>query len=239
VTRLAVAVNPTAHQGHADGAGARVLARLRERGVEVVEVSGSDFSDALARARAAVAAGVDALVVVAEGSGNDFARALALPVHEPAGAVELILRRLDAGVRVVDAVRASVPGRAQDARWFCGVLSAGLDAAVNARANALRRPRGRARYAVAVLDELRRFEPFGYRVTTDGAPWESRGTLVAVANGPSIGGGIRIAPAARIADGELVGPLPLEVRIVPGALHVPAPLDTGSSASAFPADAPT
>ncbi|PJI85562.1 diacylglycerol/lipid kinase family protein [Luteimicrobium subarcticum] len=241
MTRLGVVVNPTADRGRADRVGARVHARLRERGVEVVELSGATFADSLARARAAVAGehgdldglvvvggdgmvhlGVNAVAgtstplgIVAAGSGNDFARALGLPVRDPDGAVATILRTLELGGRTVDAarVRALEGGHVEGGteRWFCGVLSAGLDAAVNARANGMRRPRGRAKYAVAALAELRRFVPFGYRVTSDGTVWESPGTLVAVANGPAIGGGIRIAPDARVDDGlldvVLAGPL--------------------------------
>jgi diacylglycerol kinase (ATP) len=242
---LGVVVNPTADRGHADRAGVRTLARLRERGHEVRELSGTSFDDALARARAAVADGLDALVVVggdgmvhlganacagtatplgivAAGSGNDYARALRLPVRDVDAAVRVLLDALDAGPRVVDAARVTSDDPDEEPRWFCGVLSAGLDAAVNARANGMRRPRGRAKYAVAALRELARFRPFGYRITiesrTDGdadttvtSVWDSPGTLVAVANGPAIGGGIRIAPDALVDDGDLdlvlAGPL--------------------------------
>lgn len=259
--RVGVVVNPAADQGRAAGAGAVTLARLREAGVDVVELSGASFDDALARASAAVAAGLDALVVVggdgmvhlgvnavaqtgvplgvvAAGSGNDLAHAVGLPVHAPAAAVRVVLDALDgeppsgpAGTTDERDVRACPAGRVRaldlahvrplpgsDAapRWYAGVLSAGLDAAVNATANAVTWPRGRARYAVAVLRELRRFAPFGYRVRTHGAPgvgptagvrpgevWEQAGTLVAVANGPRIGGGIQIAPGAALDDGLL------------------------------------
>ncbi|QFU98283.1 Diacylglycerol kinase (ATP) [Luteimicrobium xylanilyticum] len=240
---LGVVVNPTADRGHADRAGVRTLARLREQGHHVRELSGTSFDDALARARAAVADGLDALVVVggdgmvhlganacagtgtplgimAAGSGNDYARALGLPVRDTDRAVRVLLDALDTGARVVDAARVTSDDPDEEPRWFCGVLSAGLDAAVNARANTMRRPRGRARYAVAALRELARFRPFGYRVTIESrtgagstvtSVWESPGTLVAVANGPAIGGGIRIAPDALVDDGDLdlvlAGPL--------------------------------
>ncbi|MFC8734016.1 diacylglycerol/lipid kinase family protein [Luteimicrobium sp. NPDC057192] len=239
---LGVVVNPTADRGHADRAGVRTLARLRERGFEVRELSGSSFDDALARARAAAADGLDALVVVggdgmvhlganvcagqgtplgivAAGSGNDYARALRLPVRDVDRAVRVLVDALDAGPRVVDAARVTSDDPDEEPRWFCGVLSAGLDAAVNARANGMRRPRGRAKYAVAALQELARFRPFGYRLQiesrADGGTvtsvWDSPGTLVAVANGPAIGGGIRIAPGALVDDGDLdlvlAGPL--------------------------------
>ena len=49
------------------------------------------------------------------------------------------------------------------------------------------------------------------RVTVDGQVWESPGTLVGIANGTSIGGGMRIAPEAQMDDGLLdvviAGPL--------------------------------
>ncbi|TGJ97000.1 hypothetical protein DLJ96_02890 [Actinotalea fermentans ATCC 43279 = JCM 9966 = DSM 3133] len=118
-------------------------------------------------------------------------------------------------MRVVDAARAEPlhadltprPGRA---RWFCGVLSAGLDAAVNAHANALTWPRGSAKYVRAVASELARFHPYGYRITADTPDdvthpfvWTSPGTVVAVANGHRFGGGVQIAPDARVDDGLL------------------------------------
>lgn len=191
-------------------------------------------------------AGTDVpLGIVAAGTGNDFASALGLPVHDVPAAVRGLVAALTArahgtgGVRVVDAARAEPldqdlvprPGRS---RWFCGVLSAGLDAAVNANANALTWPRGSAKYMRAVASELSRFRPYGYRITADLAPgtgpddaatpfvWTSPGTLVAVANSPRFGGGIHIAPGAALDDGLLdlvtAGPLTRlgAARIFPG-----------------------
>ena len=73
------------------------------------------------------------LLVVAGGTGNDVARNLGLPVGDPVAAVRL----LDEGVtRAIDAgrVRHDVLGE----RWFAGVLGAGFDAVVNARAQRMR-----------------------------------------------------------------------------------------------------
>ncbi|WP_404822043.1 diacylglycerol/lipid kinase family protein [Oerskovia rustica] len=197
------------------------------------------------------------LGVVAAGTGNDFAAALDLPVHDVPAAVGILLDALSArragtgGVRVVAAPPAAPhdpphpprPRPPGGGRWFCGVLSAGLDAAVNAHANALTWPRGSAKYVRAVASELARFRPYGYRITADLAPgtapdmpdmpnmpddvahpfvWTSPGTLVAVANGHRFGGGVQIAPDARIDDGLLdlvtAGPLTRlgAARIFPG-----------------------
>jgi len=102
------------------------------------------------------------------------------------------------------------------------VLSCGFDAAINARANEMTWPKGSARYVRALAAELGRFRPYGYRMTLDDSVWESAGTLVAVANIPWIGGGLKIAPDAVIDDGLLdvvvAGPFtkPGVVKIFPG-----------------------
>ncbi len=153
------------------------------------------------------------LGVVAAGTGNDIARDLGLPVHDVPGSLRLVREALAArrdgahgpdgeGVRMLDVVGVSRPGGVVE-HWYLAVLSCGLDAAVNARANELGWPSGNGRYVRAVLAELRRFEPFGYRVTMDGEVWESDGTLVAVANTRLFGGGLRIAPDAAPDDGLL------------------------------------
>ncbi|MEE6296046.1 diacylglycerol/lipid kinase family protein [Georgenia wangjunii] len=226
---IGLVLNPTA--GHGRGARARdgVLAALRATGRPVVDLSGPDLATAAVRARSGLGPGLAALVVVggdgmahlgvnvvagtgvplgivALGSGNDVARELGLPVHDPAASVALISRALDAApghvTRAVDAVAVGPPGQAP-ARWYLGVLSAGIDAAVNDRANRLRWPRGGGRYVRGLLAELARYAPYGYRVTMDGTAWEGPGTLVAVANLASFGGGMRVVPGAVPDDGVL------------------------------------
>jgi diacylglycerol kinase (ATP) len=100
-------------------------------------------------------------------------------------------------VRAVDAVRVST------GRWFAGVLSAGFDAAVNERANRMRRPSGTARYVVALLLELARLRPRRYRVTIDRDTRHMDAVLVTVGNTASIGGGMRLTPDAVVDDGLL------------------------------------
>lgn len=235
--RLGVVVNPTSGLGRGGRRGAEFVAAARRRGHEVLDLSGPDAASAVQRARQGVVDGIDALVVVggdgmvhlgvnvvagtdlplgvvAAGSGNDIARITGLPTHDPAAALATVERALDrgpAGSLALDAVRVGPPGYAQR-DWYLGVLSCGVDAAVNARANTLTWPRGSARYVRALLTELRTFRPYGYRLTLDdGTTWESMGTLVAIANSRQFGGGMRIAPGARMDDGLLdvlvAGPL--------------------------------
>lgn len=244
MSRLGVVVNPVAGKGRGEDVGVAVLAGLRRRGHVVSDLTAHDLRTATAQARRAAVAGLDALVVVggdglvhlgaqvvaqtdlplgivAGGTGNDVARALGLPRGDVAASLSALEAALAAGPRVVDAVSVGSPQHVAR-EWFLGALSCGIDAAVNARANALAWPRGAARYVRALGPELRAFRPYGYRVTTDEGVWESAGTVVVAANGPWIGGGIRVAPDARLDDGLLdvvvAGPLTRAgvVRVFPG-----------------------
>ena len=235
--RIGVVVNPTAGHGRGRSAGAAVLHALARDGSDVEDLTGGDAAQALLNAREAVGRGLDALVVVGGdgivglgatavagsgvplgvvgvGNGNDVARSLGLPVRDVTGALRSIRTGLTVGPRQVDAVRVRGIGEGTVGDvdvWFAGVLSGGLDAAVNARANTLRRPSGTGRYIRALLQEVRRFRPYGYRVTADGVDRSGPYTVVAVANAPAFGGGMRIAPRARMDDGlldlVLIGPV--------------------------------
>lgn len=140
------------------------------------------------------------LGVVPVGSGNDFAAALGIRPHQVIDAARLVGRCLDHGIsRPVDAVRLTGgPDRAYGA-----ILACGFDAVVNRRANGWSRIRSRLKYAGAVLAELPTFSPLRYRLQIDGRIRELEAMIVAVANTPSYGGGLRILPQARIDDGLL------------------------------------
>ncbi|GEL93529.1 diacylglycerol/lipid kinase family protein [Cellulomonas composti] len=244
MTRIGLVVNPTAGKGRGTQAGHEAHQRLRAAGFDVEDLSAPTLAQATDRARAATLAGLDALVVVGgdgmvhlganvvagttmplgivpAGTGNDFARGLGLPRTDVAAALAVLEHAIAHGPRAVDAVRVAPPG-VEAYEWYVGVLSGGIDAAVNARANGLRWPRGEARYVRALLAELTSFRPYGYRVTLDDDVWESAGTLVAVANAPWFGGGLHVAPDALLDDGlldvVLAGPFtkPGVVRIFPG-----------------------
>ncbi|WP_282701614.1 diacylglycerol kinase [Streptomyces sp. CC219B] len=218
-SELTLFVNPTAGRGRGARAAQPAASALRAAGFTVRTVLGENAADALTRARAAVEEGTGALVavggdgmanlalqavagtrtplgLVAVGTGNDLARALGLPVRDPAAAGRGIAAALK-GARVRDIDLGQVGGR-----WFGTVLASGFDSRVNDRGNRMRWPAGRLKYDLALLAELAAFRPLPYRITLDdGEVRETEATLVAVGNGPSYGGGMRICPGADLTDG--------------------------------------
>ncbi|GAA3823762.1 diacylglycerol kinase [Nocardioides panacisoli] len=221
---LVVLTNPVAGKGRALAVRDAGIARLRAAGHRVHAVAGRDAGDALDLARKAVADRVDALVVcggdglvslalqalagsdvplgfLPAGTGNDAARSVGVPLGDAVAAADQILRWRP---RPMDLARTGD-------RWFGTVLAAGIDAVVNERANRMSWPRGQMRYNLATIAELRVFEPLRYQLDLDGRHLALEAMLVAVGNGPSFGGGLRIAEGAVLDDGLLdvvvIGPL--------------------------------
>jgi diacylglycerol kinase (ATP) len=135
-----------------------------------------------------------ALGVVPAGGGNDAARSLGLPASDPLAAAGLL-----AGLRRRPADLATVAGRA-----YLNVAGAGFDSEVNRVANQrLGWAGNRPRYIGAVLGQLAVGRTATFRLVLDGHAQTLRGWLVAVANGPSYGGGMLVAPRASLDDGLL------------------------------------
>ena len=170
--------------------------RARDAGDERVIVCGGDGTLHLAAQE--LAGGDTALGIVPAGTGDDNARTLGIPRGDVAAATRLAatgpVSRIDLGrVVVADGTE----------RVFLGVLSSGFDSLVNERANVMTWPKGNARYVVAILGELRTFRPVPYRAILDGRKVEGDAMLVAVGNGISYGGGMRVCPDAAPDDGML------------------------------------
>ncbi len=81
------------------------------------------------------------------------------------------------------------------------MLAAGFDSRVNDRMNSLRWPRSRLRYHAAIIRELASLKPLPFVLTLDGRDLAVDAMLVAVGNGSTYGGGMRICPAADMTDG--------------------------------------
>lgn len=67
----------------------------------------------------------------------------------------------------------------------------------------MRWPRGRTRYHASIVSELAAFRPLPFVLEADGTRRELEAMLVAVGNGSTYGGGMRICPGARTDDGLL------------------------------------
>ena len=216
--------NPTAGGGRAGRLLDEVLRRLAADGVEAerhltrsLEDARLTACEAAASFDAVVAVGGDgtvgacaagladagqgdgppvraALGVVPAGGGNDAARSLGMPATDPLAAAGLLAR-----LRRRPADLATVAGRA-----YLNVAGAGFDSEVNRVANQrLGWAGNRPRYIGAVLGQLAVGRTAGFRLVLDGRAQSVSGWLVAVANGPSYGGGMRVAPQASLGDGLL------------------------------------
>jgi diacylglycerol kinase (ATP) len=213
---IALLTNPTAGKGKGAKVRQRAVARLRGAGLTVRDLQGRDAGEALDLARQCVADGVDSVVVcggdgmvhlavqavastgtplgiIPAGTGNDVARYFDLPRKDPDAAVDRVI----AGrTRTIDLARSG-------SQYFVTVLAAGFDAVVNERANRMTWPKGQMRYNIATLAELRVFEPLPYTLQLDDRQISLEAMLVAVGNGPSFGGGLRITEGAILDDGLL------------------------------------
>ncbi|MGH3898334.1 MAG: diacylglycerol/lipid kinase family protein [Pseudonocardiaceae bacterium] len=173
----------------------RLATQAVRRGDDVLAVLGGDGTAHLAAQ--AVAGSGTALAVLPSGSGNDLAAALGIPT-DPVAAARHVADALRGGQR-----RRIDLGCVDGGACFTTVLCTGFDAAVNARANAMRWPAGPRRYDLAVLAELAALTPRRVRVCAGDTERNLEAILVAVGNGPAYGGGLRICPDATLDDGLL------------------------------------
>ena len=211
--RLRVIYNPTGGRGRVARRMAEVQQHLLALGASV-ELYATKSADDLARAAAEASrdAAVDRVVICGGdgsvhhgvrdfdlergtfamlplGSGDDFADVCNVP-RDVRRACEIAVR---GEVREVDVALAN-------GIRYLGVAGLGFDSEVNEYANSIRWLGGSFVYVYATLRLLPRFQP--HKVSIDGAP-PSPIMFAAVGNTRQYGGGIRIAPDAKIDDGQL------------------------------------
>jgi YegS/Rv2252/BmrU family lipid kinase len=152
-------------------------------------------------------AGGDAAVgYVGQGTGGDFRRSLGIE-HRLDAYVEAIAsgaeRRVDVGKVVY---RSDVDGSAQS-RWFVNVLSAGMGGLVVRYVGGLSKVfGGKAAYYLASVRALARCQR-GRLLCDVGLEGDTQrrqmdAFLVAICNGAYFGGGMNVAPMARVDDGR-------------------------------------
>ena len=166
--------------------------------------------------------------IIPAGSGNDFAAALGFPPN-PVRAAELLF---DCEPCLVDvAIARTADG---NERVYVGGGGIGLDAdAARYAASHYRRLSGKIRYVASALHALKHFEALCVRAQcgevggSDCRELQSNALVACVLNSPTYGGGLRLAPNARI-DDSLLDLTLLESLKVPQVLRlVPRLLATG------------
>ena len=176
-----------------------MAARAADEGAELLVVVGGDGSVNEVANGIAGRSGVE-IAVIARGTGWDFARSLGLPRN--------IDRAIDVArsgeTRTIDLGRATyrlwAGGEAQS--FFANVASAGMSGAIAQRANdSSKALGGKVSYLWATFAVFARWSSTEIHVTIDGETRQARMHDVIVANGPYVGGGMKIAPGAEPDDG--------------------------------------
>jgi len=210
---IALLANPSAADGRSLKCLDLVRAELEARGVEyhLATPSGRDAArdaarEAAGRGETVAAVGGDGtvgliagalrgtpgrLAVIPAGRGNDFARVMKIP-EDPVEATRIAL---DGEERVVDVGDV-------DGETFICIASLGFDSDANRIANEAKLVKGNLVYLYAALRALIGWKHANFHVVVDGTAHDIRGWSVAVANSQAYGGGMYVAPDAKLDDGE-------------------------------------
>jgi YegS/Rv2252/BmrU family lipid kinase len=153
--------------------------------------------------------GCDAeLGILPSGTGGDFRRTIGLPLYTREAAAALrtgVTRKIDVGKVTFIAHDGN-----QAERFFLNVSSVGLAASILERVKESKAAswlpieslRGTFNYAVSTLQEIAELEPFTVRVQfDDDEPRTIQSIALCIANSRYFGGGMMIAPEARLNDG--------------------------------------
>ena len=213
---MVIIANPRA--GHGKGAGnvERLRGEVRRRGLDGRVVVTEQPGHATEVARELVAAGetriaamggdgtigevanalIDTgveLAVISMGTGNDVARSLGLPLNDLSAALTLAF---EGEARPVDM------GRDRD-RAFLSVLGLGFPAVVAAEANRFTWLKGPPAFFAAVYKAVHRLRAVPLVIELDDLTLDMECAAVMIQNTPYTGGGLLMAPGARVDDGQL------------------------------------
>lgn len=184
--RFEVRVEPTRDLHHA-----RELATAAALNRELVAVLGGD---GLIGAAADAMRGIDGALIalLPGGRGNDLARVLGIP-SDPVAACAVI-----ASGRTTPLDLGEVGDRA-----FVGIASVGFDSDANRIANEAPSRLGQLVYVYGALRALAAWRPARFELSLDGESHSFSGYSVCAANSKAYGGGMYVAPDARLDDGLL------------------------------------
>ncbi len=131
------------------------------------------------------------LGILSVGTGNDLARSLALPYNDLASSLEVALTGRSARIDV---------GRDGD-RFFVSALGIGYPADVAAETNRLQWLKGPAAFFLAVYKALNRMRAVPLTIEIDDRTLNVDCTSMLILNTPFTGGGLKMAPGAKLDDG--------------------------------------
>jgi diacylglycerol kinase (ATP) len=191
-------------------------------GVDAVLIAGGDGT--IHHAVQVLANSAIPLGIIPCGRGNDLVRALGIPLDAEAAA-EVIARQNLKAIDLGQVMATSDEGQRTNfsspvprpsslsvpspvprpsPRFFCGIVTCGFDSEVADFAHRHRQiPGGWVGYFGAALLLLARYRFKTVRVRGDGWSFDGETLLVATANCPAYGGGMWIAPTAKLDDGLL------------------------------------
>ncbi|MGB7212442.1 MAG: diacylglycerol kinase family protein [Gemmatimonadales bacterium] len=177
------------------GDGVRLAQDAAQSGFDLILVLGGDGTvhEAANGVLGSRAPTLPSIGVIPCGTGNDFANLVGTARCRP----EEAIRRLAAATQA----RFDV-GEAWG-EYFVNSAGIGLDADVAYELRTVKRLRGTAAYALALLRTLHTFRPRQLEVTVGAETWSGRWTAVVLGNGPVEGGSFRLTPDAKPDDGEL------------------------------------
>lgn len=193
------------------GEGSELAASAARKGTKLIIACGGDGTISEV-ANGILSAGTDTeLGILPSGTGGDFRKTLGIPARSSDAA--MILR--DGQPRLIDVGRVTFTrdDGEQESRYFLGVASFGMSADVIARvkeggpdwlpAKAPKWLTGRVSFGAAMLQTALRMQPTRVVVQIDDDP--PRHLTIAnlcVANARYFGGGMKIAPDAKLTDGK-------------------------------------
>lgn len=146
--------------------------------------------------------------ILPSGTGGDFRRTIKMPMETREAAKALKMGE----TKLIDVGRVTFENFSSEtvSRYFLNVASFGLSAAINEKVKEkayfdwlpIEAIRGRAKYAVSTLEKVLDTRFLTVRVKIDEREEKRLNTLnFCVCNGRFFGGGMKIAPNAKIADG--------------------------------------
>jgi len=134
------------------------------------------------------------LGIIPMGSGNDIASNLGIP-YDIKKCCKIIKQQ---NVKQLDL------GLINDSSYYLCIAGSGFDSEVNDLANNTKYPiKGPSKYTYSVYKTLLTFHSKEFTVTCNGSKRKIYGMMIASANLPSYGGGMKIAPDASSTDGLL------------------------------------